>query len=87
MLWLEAEGGQKPIGYGGQTQRIDNLYGQSWTLYEGPNKDNNNIVVRTLVPDHDFDGYFAGDAREWLMKLVEVGRFSADAYVIVANMG
>ncbi|EGG11080.1 family 12 glycoside hydrolase [Melampsora larici-populina 98AG31] len=87
MLWLEKEGGQKPIGYGGKTVRVENLYGRSWTLYEGPNKSNNNVMVRTLVPDEDFSGSFIGDAREWLMKLVELKRFPASAYVSVANMG
>lgn len=87
MLWLEKEGGQKPIGYGGQTYRVENLYGTSWTLYEGPNKSNNNVMVRTLVPDVDFPGSFVGDAREWLMKLVELKRFPDSAYVSVANMG
>lgn len=87
MLWLEWEGGQGPIGTGQPVTRIHNLYGQDWTLYEGMNTDIN-VKVRSLIPDRQYtEQHFSGDMKDWLLKLVEAGRFSADAYLVTANLG
>lgn len=51
MLWLRYEGGQIPIGYNsGPVSKIDGLYGKSWTLYQGVNKDTG-ITVSSLLVD------------------------------------
>ncbi|EGG04673.1 family 12 glycoside hydrolase [Melampsora larici-populina 98AG31] len=86
MLWLEWEGGQGPIGTGDATMRIKNLYGQDWTLYQGMNTDIN-VPVRSLVPDTPYKNFFAGDMKDWLMKLVEAKIFRDDAYLFTANLG
>ncbi|KAG0142748.1 hypothetical protein CROQUDRAFT_219017 [Cronartium quercuum f. sp. fusiforme G11] len=86
MLWLEYEGGQKPIGYGQKSYPVT-LYNRSWILYQGPNKSYHSRMVITLVPDQAFENVFIGDAKVWLMKLVELGKFSSDARITAANMG
>lgn len=86
MLWLEWEGGQLPIGAGGKTIRIRNLYGQDWTLYQGMNTDIG-VPVRSLIPDRQYKNSFHGDMKDWLMKLVEARIFREDAYLWTANLG
>lgn len=87
MLWLQWEGGQKPIGTGKPVVRIDNLYGQSWTLYEGINQDIG-VNVKSLLPDRQYtNGFFQGDMKLWLNKLVEARKFPATAYISAANLG
>ncbi|KAG0144400.1 hypothetical protein CROQUDRAFT_108541 [Cronartium quercuum f. sp. fusiforme G11] len=86
MLWLQWEGNQMPIGTGEATLKIHNLYGQSWTLYQGINK-NTGVPVRSLLPDNQYKDHFSGDMKLWLLKLVEAGIFRDGAYLWTANMG
>lgn len=87
MLWLQYEGGQLPIGWtDGAVATIDDLFGTSWKLYEGVN-DDSGITVSSLLPDTQFEGAFEGDLREWLMAMVNLGRFTEETYVNVGNAG
>lgn len=87
MLWLQYEGGQLPIGWAdGAVATIDNLYGTSWTLYEGKNTDTG-ITVHSMLPTTQFDGTFTGDIKDWLSALVTHGTFTDSTYVNVGNAG
>lgn len=87
MLWLQYEGGQLPIGWGdGPAGRIEKLFGTSWTLYENVNTDTG-ITVSSLLPDTQFSGSFSGDLKDWLLALVDLGKFSTSTYVNVGNAG
>lgn len=87
MLWLQYEGGQLPIGWGdGTTATIDSLFGTSWKLYEGLNE-KTGIMVRSLLPEVQFDGSFTGDLKDWLEAMVTLGRFKNSTYVNVGNAG
>ncbi|PYI09328.1 iron-sulfur cluster-binding protein [Aspergillus sclerotiicarbonarius CBS 121057] len=87
MLWLQYEGGQLPIGWtNGAVATIDDLFGTSWKLYEDVNEDTG-ITVSTLMPETQFEGSFTGDLKEWLLAMVELGRFTKETYVNVGNAG
>ncbi|PYH68533.1 concanavalin A-like lectin/glucanase [Aspergillus vadensis CBS 113365] len=87
MLWLQYEGGQLPIGWtNGAVATIDNLFGTSWKLYEDVNEDSG-VTVSSLLPDTQFEGSFEGDLKEWLLELVQLGKFTKEAYVNVGNGG
>ncbi|KAI9741162.1 MAG: hypothetical protein M1834_002875 [Cirrosporium novae-zelandiae] len=87
MLWLQYEGGQLPIGYtDGPVTTIQNLFGTSWDLYEGTNEDSG-ITVHSMLPTTQFDGKFEGDLKEWLLKFVNLGRFTKSTFVNVGNAG
>lgn len=87
MLWLQYEGGQLPIGWtNGAVATIDNLFGTSWKLYEDVNEDSG-VTVSSLLPDTQFEGTFEGDLKEWLVELVNLGKFTEEAYVNVGNGG
>ncbi|CAO1597576.1 hypothetical protein XANCAGTX0491_001383 [Xanthoria calcicola] len=87
MLWLQWEGGQLPIGWdNGPKATIDNLFGTSWKLYEDINT-GNGMTVHSLLPNTQFSGSCAGDLKEWLQALVELGRYSEEAYVNIGNAG
>ncbi|KAH8681892.1 concanavalin A-like lectin/glucanase domain-containing protein [Xylariales sp. PMI_506] len=90
MLWLRWEGGQVPIGYSsGAVATVDGLFGKDgWQLYQGENTDTGITVSSLLAPaDDQFDGYFAGDIRDWLLAMSEQGIFSTSTYVNVGNAG
>ena len=54
MLWLRYEGGQVPIGYSsGPVATIENLYGKTWTLYQGENTSTGITVSSLLVEESD----------------------------------
>lgn len=86
MLWLDYTGGQLPIGWPTVKATISDLYGTSWKLYQGVNKDTG-ITVSSLLPDKQFVGSFTGDIKDWLEALVKVGVFKASTFVNVGNAG
>lgn len=89
MLWLRCEGDQLPIGYSsGPVATITGLYDKTWTLYQGRNEDSG-ITVSSLLVDEDdqYYGSFDGYIKDWLLKLVDQGVFTKDAYVNVGNAG
>lgn len=81
------EGGQLPIGWDrGPKATIDNLFSTSWKLYEDINT-GNGMTMHSLFPDTQFSGSFAGDLKEWFQALVELRRYSEEAYVNIGNAG
>ncbi|KAL9618978.1 MAG: hypothetical protein Q9160_006372 [Pyrenula sp. 1 TL-2023] len=86
MLWLEYEGGQTPIGFTRTPQKIDNLFGTSWSLYSGKNTDTG-ITVTSMLADTQFDGAFTGDLMDWFRALANTGLFSMSTFLNVGNAG
>ena len=88
MLWLRYEGGQLPIGYADGVVATIQLYGKSWSLYQGVNEDTG-ITVSTLMVDQgdQYYGWFEGDIKDWLLAMVDQGLFTKDTYVNVGNAG
>jgi len=88
MLWLRYEGGQLPIGWAEGPVATIQLYGKTWTLYRGLNKDTG-IMVSSLIVDknNQYYGRFTGDIKKWLVALSKQGLFSESTYVNVGNAG
>lgn len=86
MLFLQIWGGQVPIGYAEGPVATPTMYGTSWKLYEGTNPFNQ-VTVRSMLPDNEFQGEFQGDLKEWLGFMVTQGYISDSEYLNVGNAG
>ncbi|KAI1268843.1 glycoside hydrolase family 12 protein [Xylariaceae sp. FL1019] len=86
MLFLKVWGGQIPIGYSrGPVATLD-LYGTTWSLYEGVNP-GSGVTVRSAIADNQFEGEFEGDLKEWLDEMVNLGYIEDTQFVNVGNGG
>ena len=88
MLWLQIWGGQVPIGYSrGPVSKFD-LYGTTFSLYEGKNP-SSGVTVRSALPDENFSfgGVFSGDIKDWLNEMASKGYIRDSDFVNVGNAG
>ncbi|KAI1827841.1 glycoside hydrolase family 12 protein [Xylaria intraflava] len=86
MLWIRNWGDQVPIGYASGPVAKLNLFGSSWSLYEGRNP-GSGVTVRSMLADQNYDGEFRGDLKDWLDAMVQRGYVSAGDYVTAGNAG
>ncbi|KAF5625541.1 xyloglucan-specific endo-beta-1 4-glucanase A [Fusarium tjaetaba] len=94
MLWLNWQGVQVPIGWGGgPVATIDGLFGKDgWKMYQGVNADTGITVTSLLCPEdsqfgNEEGGIFEGDIKDWLVALSKEGVFKSNTYVNVGNAG
>ncbi|KAK8193576.1 concanavalin A-like lectin/glucanase domain-containing protein [Phyllosticta capitalensis] len=88
MLWLTWRNNQVPIGFAAGKKATLNIYGKTWSMYQGKNKDTG-ITVTSLLADQQYSGSFSGNMKDWLLALANQAKlFPPDTtWLNVANCG